>query len=229
MIADALHAWVIHKYWSGDTSARVVFFTRERGLVHGLFKGGRTPKKQALLQAFIPLWLTLNLRGESCFVRHLESLDAPLQLTGQSLFASLYVNELIFHALKPFDLNASLYDAYENTLKTLQTAIDKPVIEAILRRFEWVLLRCCGYHMSLTHEAHTGAPILDNHDYRLIPGEGFVMVDEGIPGAHILALEVGQLDDIAVLKNVKRILRSAIDHALDGKTIKTRLLYSHST
>lgn len=226
MITDALHAWVIHKYWSGDTSARVVFFTRENGVVNGLFKGGRTPKKQALLQAFLPLWLTINVRGESCFVRHLETCDAPLQLTGPALFASLYVNELIFHALKPFDPHLGLYDAYENTIKMLQTVSDRYVLEAVLRRFEWALLQSCGYQMSLTHEAHTEALILENQSYQLIPGEGFVSSKEGIKGSHILALESGRLDDIDVLKQVKRILRAAIDHALDGKIIKTRLLYS---
>jgi DNA repair protein RecO (recombination protein O) len=225
MIAEALQAWVIHKYWSGDTSARVVFFTRERGLVNGLFKGGRTPKKQALLQAFTPLWLTLTQRGEACFVQHLETLGPPLQLMGPSLFASLYVNELIFHTMKPLDAHPGLHKAYETTLEILQTVSDRHALEAILRRFEWILLRSCGYHMSLTQEAYTAVPILDNQYYRMIPGEGFVTAEEGILGAHILALEAGKLNDIDVLKSVKRILRSAIDHALDGKIIKTRLLY----
>lgn len=226
MTTETIHAWMIHKYWSGDTSARVIFFTQEHGVVNGLFKGGRTPKKQALLQPFVPLWLTLNRRGESCFVCHLETCDVSLELAGEALFACLYVNELIFHTLKPFDPHAELYQAYEYTIKALQVDPDRSVLEAILRRFEWVLLKSCGYQMSLIHEAHTEALILENQYYRLIPGEGFVRSKEGIRGSYLLALEAGQFDDVDLLKQVKYFFRAAIDHALDGKIIKTRRLYS---
>lgn len=225
MITDALYAWVIYKYWSGNTSARVTFFTQEHGLVNCLYKGGRTPKKQALLQAFIPLWLAMDVRGDAYFVRQLEIAATPIQLVGQHLFAGLYVNELLHHALRPLDPHPTLHTAYAHTLQALLTASDRWSVEAILRRFEWAFLTSCGYNMSLTHEAHSARSIVEGNYYRFVVGEGFVLADEGISGAHIIALAEDKLDDVAVLKTAKQIMRRAIDHALDGKDIKARALY----
>ena len=41
----------------------------------------------------------------------------------------------------------------------------------------------------------------------------------------MLAMSQDKLDDIIVLNAAKRIMRHAIDHALDGKEIKARALY----
>ncbi len=222
MITDA---WVIHKSWSGDTSARVIFFTLEHGLVHCFYKGGRAPKKQALLQAFIPLWLAIDVRGDAHFVRRLEIAASPIAFVGQNIFAGLYVNELLHHALKPHDPSLILYKAYALTLQTLMVAPDRYAIERVLRRFEWVLLTVCGYSMSLTHDARTERPIDRDRHYRFIAGEGFVLADEGINGAHLIALSEDKLDDDAVLSIAKKIMRRAIDYMLDGKDIKARALY----
>lgn len=218
-------AWVIHKYWSGDTSARVVFFTQEHGLINCLYKGGRTPKKQALLQAFLPLWLALDVRGDAHFVRQLELAAAPIQLVGQPLFAGLYMNELLYHTLQPRDPNELLYGAYIQALGALMATSERFAIEAILRRFEWVLLTACGFHMSLTHDARSAMPIDVNSSYRFVAGEGFVLAGNGISGAYIAAMAADRLEEVAVLRVAKQVMRQAIDHALDGKEIKTRALY----
>jgi DNA repair protein RecO (recombination protein O) len=225
MITNALHAWVIYKTWSGDTSARVLFFTKEHGLISCLYKGGRTPKKQALIQPFTPLWVTMNVKGNAYFVRQIELADAAISFQGSTLFAGLYVNELIYHALRPHDPHPSLYEAYVQTLKALTQTFQRHAIEAVLRRFEWNLLTASGYPMSLTHEAHTLEPIALNRAYRFVASEGFILDEQGVSGAHILALSQDRLDDPAVLNAAKKIMRQAIDHALDGKIIKTRALY----
>jgi DNA repair protein RecO (recombination protein O) len=225
MTTDALNAWVVHKSWSGETSARVVFFTKEQGLVSCFYKGGRLPKNQALLQLFSPLWLSLNVRGDACFVRHLELAAAPLQLPTHSLFAGLYVNELIYHALKPHDSQECLHDAYESTLNALKAVLDKPSLEGVLRRFEWSLLSTCGYALSFSHEALTGAPILDDRFYRLIDGEGFVVAEEGFLGKHLILLSQGDLNHPDLLRVAKAVMRRAIQYALDGKKINSRDLY----
>ena len=225
MITNAVHAWVIHKSWSGDTSARVVFFTREHGLVSCFYKGGRTPKKQALLQAFSPLWLTIDVRGDAYFVRSLEVVTASVHLPGENLFAGLYLNELLYYALKPHDPHVTLHTAYTLALEALAIASNRFAIEMVLRRFEWELLLSCGYQMSLTHDARSANPINESCFYRFIVGEGFVLTEDGISGAHLLAISQDKLDDIAVLMVAKRIMRRAIDHALDGKEIKSRALY----
>ena len=225
MTTDTLQAWVIHKYWSGDTSARVIFFTQEYGLINCLYKGGRTPKKQALLQAFLPLWLSIDVRGDAHFVRQLEIADAPVPLIGQPLFAGLYINELLYHTLRPRDPHELLYGAYVQAISALMETSERFTIEAILRRFEWMLLTACGFHMSLTHDARSALPIHLNSFYRFIAGEGFILANEGISGAHITAMAADGLEDIAVLQVAKQVMRQAIEYLLDGKEIKTRLLY----
>lgn len=219
------HAWVLHKQWSGDTSARVTFFTREKGMVCSLCKGGRTPKKQALLQAFTPLWVAFDERLSWCYVQKIELLSASLSLQGQQLFAGLYVNELLYHALRPLDAYPQLYDAYVMTLQSLCNVTDKLALEMLLRRFEWTLLASIGYGISLTHDARTGLPIVSTSQYRFIAGEGLVAADQGVIGTHLLALAEDKLDEPEVLKTAKKIMRLAIGHALGGKEIKARQLY----
>lgn len=228
MITEGQQGWVLHKRWSGDTSAQVTFFTREKGVLCALSKGARAPKKQSLLQSFTPLWLSVDTRHDWHYVHQFDPVGASLVLMGDSLFAGLYVNELIYHGMQPLDPCASLYDAYVETLQALTNVITRLDIEKILRRFEWHFLSTCGYELSFTHEALTEKPVEIHSHYNFIPGEGFVLTSKGIPGECIIAMANDELDDPLVLKAAKWIMRRAIDHALGGKRIKARELYTHS-
>lgn len=225
MTTRTIEAWVLHKQWFGDTSARVSFFTRELGVVQCLCKGGRTPKKQALLQAFTPLWISLAERYDRHYIQAVESISSTLPLTGNSLFAGLYINEVLYYALSPNYSDSILFDAYLLTLNSLILTKDRLVLEALLRRFEWTLLRSCGYSFSLTQEARTANLIVADLRYQFVAGEGFVIDSRGIPGAHILALAQDDLSEIAYLKSAKMIMRQAIDHLVGGREIKSRALY----
>lgn len=225
MTTKSLQAWVIHKQWSGDTSARVHFFSRELGLVNCLCKGGRTPKKQSLLQAFTPLWLSVEERYDRYYTRTIESISPMLHLEGNSLFSGLYINELLYYALKPIYSDVELFDAYLSTLNGLASTNDRLVIESILRRFEWALLKACGHSFSWTEEVRTGSILNKNTYYQFIAGEGFVASSKGIPGEHILALAEDNLNEVYYLKSAKQIMRQAIDHLLGGREIKARALY----
>lgn len=226
MTTKLVQAFVVHKYWSGDTSARVIFFTRELGVVHCLCKGGRTPKKQALLQAFTPLWLSLNERYERHYMHHLESSAPMLSLTGHSLFSALYINELLYYALSPLYPDPRLFDAYLFTLNALASNQDRLSIEALLRRFEWALLLACGQSFSLQKDAQTGKDIIEQAFYQFRAGEGLVLAQQGIPGASILAIAADNLNEAATLKYAKVMMRQAIDSLLDGREIKARALYT---
>ncbi len=225
MITEAADAFVIHKYWSRETSARVIFFTKEQGMVRCHYKGGRSPKKQALLQSFLPLWVNIATRGDAFFVQTLELSSSPIALSGKTLFAGLYLNELLQYVLQPHDPQEILYMAYVTALNALAITTVSLQIEAILRRFEWVLLTACGQQISLTHEARSNLPLaLDTH-YRFVVGEGLVASPDGFLGAHLLAMANNSLDSQEVLWVAKRLMRMAIDDLLDGKVIKTRSLY----
>lgn len=220
-----IQAWIIHKKWSGETSARITFFTRELGLIHCRYKGARTPKKQALLQAFTPLWVCVNERHEHYYVQSLESNLPSLSLEGSALFSGLYLNELLYYALSPTYPLSTLYDAYHWTLIQLANTNDRLMIEALLRRFEWTLLTSFGYSFSLTHEAYASEMITTDQSYRFIACEGFVPHENGIPGEHILAIAQDNLEDVSYLKSAKFIMRQAIDHLLGGRDIQSRSLF----
>ena len=229
MTAKSLEAWVIHKQWSGDTSARVTFFTREAGLLNCLCKGGRTPKKQSLLQPFTSLWLSVDERYNHYYTRTIESTSPMLHLEGNSLFSGLYLNELLYHALRPMDADSNLFDAYLLTLNSLALTRERLKIEAFLRRFEWVLLNACGHSFSLTEDARSGEEVIANAYYQFVAGEGIVLCNKGISGEHLLALAEDNLDEPLYLKSAKIIMRQAIDHLVGGKEIKARSLYSIET
>lgn len=221
-MTKSLQALVLHKQWSGDTSARVHFYTREMGVMQCLYKGGRTPKKQSSLQAFTPLWLSINERYDRFFVRSIESMEPTLELASSALFSGLYVNELLYYVLKPLSADSSLFDAYWFTLKALAKAGDRLAIEAILRRFEWTLIKACGYSFSWTHVAGTQDIIQPDVCYYFVAGEGFVAQSQGIPGAHILAIAQDNLQQAEYLKSAKIIMRQAIDSLVGGREIKAR-------
>ncbi|AUH72709.1 DNA repair protein RecO [Legionella sainthelensi] len=225
MTIRTVEAWVLHKQWSGDTSARVSFLTREFGVVQCLYKGGRTPKKQALLQAFTPLWISLTERYDRYYIQSIESISSTLPLIGHALFAGLYINEILYYALGSNYSDSALFDAYLFTLNNLVSTSDRLVLEALLRRFEWTVLRTCGYSFSLTQEARTENLIVADLYYQFVAGEGFVIDSVGIPGEHILALAQDDLSDAAYLKSAKKIMRQAIDHLVGGREIKSRALY----
>ncbi|WP_058535599.1 DNA repair protein RecO [Legionella saoudiensis] len=220
-----IEAWVVHKQWTGDTSARVTFFTRDSGLIHCLCKGGRTPKKQALLQAFTPLWLTIEERYERFYMKTVESISPSLVFEGNALFSALYVNEILYYVLGLQAPDPALFEAYLFTLNGLTLAKDRSVLEVLLRRFEWALLTSSGYSFSLTHEARSEALIRMDGHYQFIAGEGFVLSNQGIPGTHIFALAQNNLMEPEYLRSAKIIMRKAVDHLLGGREIKARSLY----
>jgi DNA repair protein RecO (recombination protein O) len=228
MKTETLEAWVIHKWPSGNTSSEVTFFTREQGILRCLCKGGRSPKKQALLQAFTPLCLVMDIRKERYYVRQIESVAGAFTLKSSALFAGLYINELVYYALRMGDPSDNFFDIYCQSLQELVAIKDQFAIERILRRLEWALLQICGYAISFTEEAQLKIPISPNHYYQFIPDEGFVITSKGLLGRDVLALAKDELDDLETLKAAKLIMRRAIDYLLEGRQLKSRALYINS-
>lgn len=225
MTTESFTAWLIHKQASGDTSSRLTIFTQEKGLVRCLFRGGRTLKKQMALQLFSPLWVEIDNRSYGQFIQKLESITPSTQLPSMNLFASLYVNELIYYALKPLDAHPELYDTYQYTMRALCLVDERLAIEAVLRRFEWQLLSSCGVLCSFEHEANTHTPINPELHYQYRPAHGFVINPQGLSGTDILAISQDKLDTPQTLKTAKYIMRQAIDHLLAGKVLKSRSLF----
>ncbi|MBN9231872.1 MAG: DNA repair protein RecO [Legionella sp. 40-6] len=220
-----LEAWLIHKQWSGDSSVRLTLFTREQGLIQGLFKGGRSPKKQAFLNLFTPLWVTLETRYQRIFIKNIEGVSPILPLQGHALFSAFYINEIVFYSLPQNQPEMNLYGRYVDTLHLLGNTREIKEIEPLLRLFEWHLLGVCGYHFSWTQEAITQEAIIAEQFYRFVPETGFIAAHSGFSGHSILAFAQNDWGNLAALKTAKNVFRLAIDHLLEGRTIKARSLY----
>ena len=220
-----INAWLIHRQASGDTSVWITLFTRELGLVRALCKGGRMPKKQAELQVFTPLWVVLDLKRDTYFVRQVEAKTATLPLSGTALLAGWYLNEIINLSLRQADVVTVLFDGYGLSLHALALAQENLTVEKILRRFECQLLQIIGYALCFTHVADLAQPIIAGKYYVLQMGRGFILAEKGIPGEHLLAIACDCLDDVKVLHSAKIIMRQALHHALDGVPLHTRNLF----
>jgi DNA repair protein RecO (recombination protein O) len=203
----------------------VLFFTRDLGLVQALYKGGRTPKKQLLLQPFTPLWADFTERDNWYYVRKLEIAALSSPMVQRHVYAALYLNELLYLALQPLDAYPQLFDGYVETLHALTHTMTQAELESSLRRFEWCLLTSLGYAISLTHDAYTLLPIDANTYYQVVPGQGLVSSEQGMSGRHLLALARDELTDPLVLKTAKQLMRRLVDQCLGGKEIKTRSIY----
>lgn len=224
MINELGQAWLLHKKPSGDSSAQLTFFTRERGRIQCLFRGARSFKKQTPIQVFTPVWLAIDSHQDWHYVHKLEPTAPSIKLGGLSLFAALYVNELLYYALTGEEYYDGLFSIYETTLTGLMAVTNRLAIEIILRRFELALLAACGHSLDLAFEAQGGA-IDGQSNYQFIAGQGFVLYDKGFSGQLILCWKEGQFNDLNVLKLAKLVMRQAIEHLLDGRPLKSRSLF----
>ncbi|KTC65765.1 DNA repair protein RecO [Legionella adelaidensis] len=224
MSTESFEAWILHKNWQGETSASITFFTRERGLLRCLCKGGRMPRKQPLLQPFTPLWVAVTNKRDFYYINQIEIIKPTLPLEGDTLFSGLYLNELLVNLLRPLDAHSLLFDIYTACLYSLSELKNKEMIEESLRKFEWGLLASLGYQVILSHDIQ-GEIIKENLYYEYLPPEGFLPSSQGVLGKHLLAFGNNDFQDKEVLKIAKKIMRKAIDFSLDGKKIHTRDLY----
>ena len=218
-----INGYIINSYNIGDTSIELTVFTLENGLMRLLYKGGRSQKKQALIQYFQPLWLDYNERYGRCYVRNLEHGSLAHIIPNISLSSAWYVNELLYVTQLPGEEDPLLYKAYVMALKSMSQAIDRYSLERSLRRFELSLLQSMGQDLILTH-TYDGLQIQLAQKYTFFPGEGFYLTESGIEGKYILDFAKNNLDNTTSLIYLKNIMRTAIDHALDGRVLKTRSL-----
>lgn len=228
---DLQPAYVLHTRPFRDTSLLVDFLCLDHGRVRAVARGARRPasRLRGILQPFQPLLVSLVGRGELMTLRGVESSTTALTLGGTRLFSGLYLNELLTRLLGFREPHPALFRLYQQAL--LQLHEGRPV-EAALRRFELELLGELGYGIDLCHEANGGRPLEATGWYMFDPAEGF----EAVPGPDdaaarvfrgrdLLGLHRGELDDEAVRRAAKRLLRQALDVHLGDRPLSSRSLF----
>jgi len=229
-------AYILHSRPFRDTSLIVdawcMYTGRQTILVKGARKAqGRQPAKRTLLQPFQPIQLSYGGRGEMGLLKQLEAAGVPLMLQGKALYSGIYINELILRLLPIADPHSNIFAFYQSTLSNLQSTQD---VEPALREFELRLLSELGYHVDLTCDMITKAPIVSAANYMLTPLQGVQEMELDftaagamiIPGSALLELqqEVAELSAQA-RKVSKYIARVNLDAVLGNKPLRSRELF----
>lgn len=213
-------AWLLAFRPYRETSALLEVLTAEHGRIGLVARGarGQRSRLRGLLQPFQPLLLSWLSAGDLGTLTGAEGNGVALQLTGERVFSGWYVNELVTSLVLRHDPQPELFGVYGETLRVLATADAHP--GAALRAFEVALLQALGY----------GLPLADEYDparrYTWDPEQGTQPCpdDEGFSGAALIALRDGHYDDAATRREVRKLLRDAIDRQLGGRELKSRRL-----
>lgn len=227
-------AYVLHRRAFRETSAIVELLTRDYGrvaaVVRGVKAGGR-PRMS--IEPFTKIEVAWRGRGQMVTVIGSEPVQAT-HLTGDALFAGLYVNELLIKTLEPQEPVERVFRHYGATLTAL--AVDDD-LEPALRRFEKGLLEELGYGLVFDVDVKTGLPIEAHKIYRAVDGEGFHETGNGgggaaaereatLTGAEITAIGNGDFTERRARAGAKLVLRRALRQRLAGKPLNTRRLFT---
>jgi DNA repair protein RecO (recombination protein O) len=221
-------AFLLHHYPWRDSSRILELLTREHGRVSVFARAARRGGSAlpAALQQFAELLVSWTARGEAGQLTGAERVRAPARIEGDRLMSAFYASELLVKLLPRHDPHPALYDAYAALLARLADPDAQPV--RALRLFEKRLLEELGWGLSLECEASTGLPLEEARCYRYRIDGGAELVDgvaEGslvFPGASLLSLAREALDDERSLTDARRLLKAALDQALDGRPLRTR-------
>jgi DNA repair protein RecO (recombination protein O) len=224
MTVELTAALVLHRRLYRESSLLVESFCQDHGRV-SLVAQRLTQRsaRRSLLQPFIPLWLAWRGRGDLVTLTHIEAAGRGFNLAPERLLSGLYINELLLRLLPRHDPHQALFTHYRQALNELASPQAQ---EPTLRRFEIRLLAELGYGLQLEYAADTGHPLCPHTHYVYQLAYGAVLSNNpqgGIPisGHSLLALARGELDDPQVLREAKRLTRSAIDAHLD-RPLQTR-------
>jgi DNA repair protein RecO (recombination protein O) len=235
---EALPAYVLHSRAYRESGAIVDFLTRDFGRV-SLFATGVGPSTSgkrrsngiaALLQPFTAVLLTWRGANDGGQLSAIEAAGPPWCMPPARVMSAFYLNELLIKLLPRDDAHPGLFDAYHFALAALAGAAGsdpaaKQAEARALRKFEYALLEELGLCADFANEAGTGEPVEPGGTYRLRASLGLVRVGgtmPGFPGAHLLSLVAGELEDDAVLTTARLVLRELLDAALEGRPLLTR-------
>jgi len=224
-----VRGYVLHQRPFRDSSLIVEVFARDFGRMTLFAQAARGLRSRFVaLQPFHALLLSWSGRGEAPQLTGAESADV-LQppLPASQLMSGFYLNELLLTLTTRHDPHPELFDHYASTLQQLTAAT---AADPVLRRFEARLLDYIGYGLNLAAEADTGRPVRAEARYLFRPGvHGFVLAtadaEGGIAGRVLQNLATATaLTDEADLRQARVLMRAAIDHCLEGRQLRTRLV-----
>ncbi|MCW5632618.1 MAG: DNA repair protein RecO [Rubrivivax sp.] len=253
--APPLAAYVLHSYDWSESSLVLDLFTRSQGRVVAIAKGAKRPTSgfRPLLLPFHPLsvWLSRQPADEQGEVRTVRAAEwvGGVPLPVAALLSGFYLNELLMKSLPRQDPHPALFDAYADTLAALAAlgpgrgdaavaagAASAEADAALLRAFELVLLRECGWLPELDSVAASAEPLVAERRYTLRPESGVVADSAGVPGRTWVAVQAAlQHGSLGALRQacavraaegsvLRAALRNLVHYHLSTPQLRTRRL-----
>ncbi|MBY5922862.1 DNA repair protein RecO [Ferrimonas balearica] len=199
-----------------DTHGRVAAVARVGGKSGGA--------KKAQLQPFRPLMIALSGRTSLRNLAQLEAPTLPLPLSGQRLYAGLYLNELCQRLLQEWQPLDGLFDHYHDALMGLA---ESGPMEPLLREFERALLDLLGV-LPPPGEDADGEPLHPMARYAWRPHQGWVLRGDaasGYSGDSLLQWQQQRLETPQAMNEIKRAVRELFRPLLGEKPLHSRTLF----
>ncbi|MGI2257790.1 DNA repair protein RecO [Shewanella sp. GXUN23E] len=179
---------------------------------------------KSIIQPFQPLLFSLSGRGDLKTLSQVEPMSPAIPLNGDSLYAGMYLNELLIRLLQHG--GESLFLVYHRALMVLAREFG----ETQLRLVELALLKELGCMPSLTVDG-AGQRIIPDGRYQYLPEQGFWPLMDGVGevrcwcGNALLALENSHIstEDLPALKALMRLLLHPL---LGDKPLRSRALFA---
>lgn len=188
---------------------------------------------KSILQPFQPLIFQLSGKSELKTLYQVEAASPAIPLVGDSLYAGIYLNELIVRCLPIHQSAEGLFLPYHQSLISLASSLE----QAKLRYFEQALLYELGCMPSLEVDVQ-GDDIDSQSAYRLLPEEGFIPVVLNpsasgqarfgagqYSGKMLLGLKQNHLTD-EDYSQAKHLMRTLLAPLLGTKPLNSRKLFA---
>ena len=227
--AQGQPAFVLHRRPFRETSAIVELLTRDFGRVSGVARGAKRSRRQGQdIEPFGEVAVSWRGRGQMVTIIRSEPV-VPRRLTGDALFAGLYLNELLIKTLSHEEPVFGLFEHYGNVLAQLEGDL-----EAALRTFERRLLEELGYGLAFDADVRSRRPIDPGKSYLVVDGEGFREANGEraerdellLTGRQIAAIDAQRFAEPGVRSAAKQVFRRALSRRLGGRTLATRQLFA---
>lgn len=215
-----------HRDWS-DSSRILELLTRDHGRISLFARGVRRTKSplRSVLQPFTPLLVSWSGGTDGGQLTAAELAGQAAPLPPARLMSGFYLNELVLRLTPRGEAVTEVFDLYAIALDALRGEAPE---QAALRSFEKQLLEQLGYAVDLACEAGSGEPLAADRYYHFLPGVGMRAVREPGPaegaylGRQLLDLAGDRLDSPDSLRTAKRLLRTALEHCLEGRGLRSR-------
>ncbi|MCL2913401.1 DNA repair protein RecO [Shewanella corallii] len=217
--------YVLHSRPYRETSVIANLLVDGLGRVDAVVRVGSGKRNlKSIIQPFQPLIFSLTGRSELKTMTLVEPMSPAIPLTGKSLYAGIYLNELMIRTLQHG--GETLFICYHKALMALAREFG----EAQLRYVEMALLKELGAMPSLEHDGH-GKEIEATLNYQYLVEQGFWPIADGAgkiriwSGAGLQRFAQGSLieEDLPAAKGLMRILLQPL---LGEKPLLSRALFA---